>query len=74
MYVIKTPNPNYDGTTHGVKFSNGAAVVEDEGLRKILVHDYGYTLEEDESKPEELQVSVVKAPKPRKTAAKSSGK
>ncbi|OMC97757.1 hypothetical protein [Paenibacillus odorifer] len=74
MYVIKTPNPNYDGTTAGVKFSNGAAVVEDEGLRKILINDYGYTLEEDESKPEEPQVSVVKAPKPRKTAAKSSGK
>lgn len=74
MHVIRTPNPNYDGTTHGVKFGNGAAVVEDEDLRKILVHDYGYALEEDESKPEEPQVSVVKAPKPRKTAAKSSGK
>lgn len=60
MHVIRTPNPNYDGTTHGVKFSNGAAVVEDEGLRKILVHDYGYALEEDESKPEGPQVSVVK--------------
>ncbi|WP_379161362.1 hypothetical protein [Paenibacillus sp. sgz5001063] len=74
MYVIKTPNPNYDGTTIGVKFSNGMAVVEDEDLRKILVNDYGYISEEDESKPEEPQVSAIKSSRPRKTAAKPSGK
>ncbi|AIQ13634.1 hypothetical protein [Paenibacillus durus] len=72
MFVIKTPNPNYDGITLGVKFNNGMAVVEDESLRKILVNDYGYIFEE--ISPEEPQVSAVKAPKPRKTAAKSSGK
>ncbi|MNJ77961.1 hypothetical protein D3C77_755840 [compost metagenome] len=73
MYVIKTPNPNYDGVTIGVKFENGTAVVEGENLRNILVKDYGY-LSDEVKKPEE-PASIKQAPKPRRTSAtKTSGK
>ncbi|MCG7386881.1 hypothetical protein [Paenibacillus sp. ACRRY] len=74
MFVIKTPNPNYDGVTCGVKFQNGTAVVEDENLRRVLVNDYGYL---SEAKPEEKppqEEDAPKAPKPRKAAAKPSAK
>lgn len=71
MFVIKTPNPNYDGVTLGVKFENGAAVVEDENLRKVLVNDYGY-LSETKKEPEE---PIKPAPKSRaKSAASTSAK
>lgn len=73
MYAIKTPNPNYDGVTFGVKFENGSAVVENENLRNILVNDYGYLFEEVKM-PEE-PAPEKQAPKPRKTSApKTSGK
>lgn len=81
MFVIKTPNPNYDGITLGVKFENGAAVVEDENLRKVLVNDYGY-LSESKDQPGEPKVAEVpkedaappKAPKTRKAGTIASGK
>ncbi|MFD2702782.1 hypothetical protein ACFSVM_20285 [Paenibacillus shunpengii] len=67
MPKIKTPNPNYEGITLGVKFNNGEAVVEDESIAKILVADYGYLI--SETVPEE---TVKPAAKPRKGAAKAS--
>lgn len=79
MIVIKTPNPNYNGITLGVKFENGAAVIEDENLRRVLVNDYGYLSEESKDQPEESQATEAmkedatiprKAPKPRKTSGK----
>lgn len=79
MIVIKTPNPNYNGITLGVKFENGAAVIEDENLRRVLVNDYGYLSEESKDQPEEPQAATArkedattpqKAPRPRKTSGK----
>lgn len=79
MIVIKTPNPNYNGITLGIKFENGAAVIEDENMRRVLVNDYGYFSEECKDQPEEPQATEAmkedattprKAPKPRKTSGK----
>lgn len=70
MYTIKTPNPNYDGITLGVKFENGTAVVEDESLRRVLVNDYGYSSEEKQP-PSEVR---PKTPKPRKGTVNTSAK
>ncbi|WP_151737239.1 hypothetical protein [Paenibacillus tengchongensis] len=64
MVVVKTPNPRYEGVTAGVVFVNGAAEVEDEYLRRLLVRDYGYSEEalekgspqaEEQSEPAQVQ-------------------
>lgn len=47
MYKIKTPNPNYNGTTAQVRFLNGIGETTDEQVKNELVNDYGYLLVEE---------------------------
>lgn len=42
IYVIKTPNPLYNGVTEGVQFENGIGKTDHLNIRNILVNDYGY--------------------------------
>lgn len=46
MFIIKTKNENYNGTTWGIKFENGVAEIESEEIKNILVNDFGYEFEE----------------------------
>ena len=47
MYTIQTPNPFYNGKTHGVSFEKGIGTTEDENVKNILVNDFGYKLLEE---------------------------
>lgn len=43
-YIVKTPNPNYNGVTEGVAFANGEAIVEDEIIMNVLKTNYHYSV------------------------------
>ena len=47
MYTIQTPNPFYNGKTHGVSFEKGIGTTKDENVKNILVNDFGYKLLEE---------------------------
>ena len=49
-FLIKTKSEIYNGITEGIVFTDGQAIVEDEGIKNLLVVNYGYTAEliEDE--------------------------
>ena len=51
-YLIKTKSKIYNGTTEGVGFTDGQAVVNDEYIKNLLTVNYGYIAEiiEDEKK------------------------
>lgn len=42
MYILKTPNKQYNGVTEGVAFSKGIGQTDNSNIRNILVNDYGY--------------------------------
>jgi hypothetical protein len=41
-YIIETPSKIYNGTTAGLRFTNGRAETDSKEIRDVLVNDFGY--------------------------------
>lgn len=52
LYMIRTPNEQFNGKREGLTFVSGVAYTDNEALRNCLVCNYGYTSESVESSPE----------------------
>jgi len=67
MFVIKTPNPEFNGIRNGITFVKDEARVEDEVLA-FSFKEFGYSIK---AVPKNTKPEVIK-PKGEKNAAKKS--
>lgn len=45
-WLVETPNPEYNGVTMGIRFTNGKAILWNREFAETMARDFGYTIRE----------------------------